>query len=332
MKKILTLVLTAVLLLAALPAFAEAETYTIAYATHAMDAEYWVLMERGVAQACEDYGVTYLMQCHNRDESLMVSTCQNFLQQDIDGLIISPAKPEALTPIIMQAHAQNIPVVIADMGDGGNDDDGFVLTDNYLGGQMAAEYALAHFAENPPKSKQVAVIRLNPEVVVAQERSNASVDTMTAAGYECVIDLQVTTGTVEIGYETMQDILAAHPDISAVFCGNDRTAVGAATAAQDAGITDILITGFDADSNGIEGIKQGTVACTVQQFSFDIGYTAVETMLSLLKGEVPAYSDAETKTVYIAPTIISIDNLPENSGDLVISSSGRTHSEVNWGT
>lgn len=231
----------------------------------------------------------------------------------------------------MQAHEAGIPVVISDMGNGGSTEyDGFVLTDNYRGGEMAAEYVLKRFEEAAPKSNKVAIIRLNPEVVVAQDRSNASADVMKAAGYDCVIDLQVTTGTVELGYETMQDILAAHPDVAAVFCGNDRIAVGAATAAADAGINDIMITGFDADTNGVEGIRQGTVACSVQQFTYEIGYSAARIMHSLLVGEEPEFSDAETRTIYLAPNVISKENLPEDPNDLVIDSTGRTYGEVNW--
>lgn len=282
MKRAAAFLLILAVLMAGGGAVAE-EKLTIAYSTQGVDSDYWYIMERGVAQACEDLGYNYLMQSHNNDETLMVSTCQNFIQQNVAGLIVSPSKPEALGPVVAAAHASGIPVVVGDMGDGGTDDDGLVLSDNYGGGVLSANYILGLFEEEAPASNKIAVIRLNPEAEISQLRCDSAIDVMTAAGYECVADIFASTGTTEEGYKCMQDILAAHPDIAAVFCGNDREAVGAAQAIADAGLTNVKVAGFDADESGIEAVRIGHLACTVQQFSYDIGYQCVVLMDKLLR-------------------------------------------------
>ena len=286
-------------------------------------------MERGVAQACEDLGYNYLMQSHNNDETLMVSTCQNFIQQNVAGLIVSPSKPEALGPVVAAAHASGIPVVVGDMGDGGTDDDGLVLSDNYGGGVLSANYILGSFERKRLRANKTGhspepLRRRSPQL-----RCDSAIDVMTAAGYECVADIFASTGTTEEGYKCMQDILAAHPDIAAVFCGNDREAVGAAQAIADAGLTNVKVAGFDADESGIEAVRIDHLACTVQQFSYDIGYQCVVLMDKLLRGEAVEYSGTDNKEILVPCALVTKEDIPENSDDQVISSTGLTRGEMN---
>lgn len=329
MKRLIAALVALVLVLVTGCGALAEERKTIAYSTLGVDSDYWYLMERGVAQACEDLGYDYVMQSHNEDATQMVSSCQNFIQQNIAGLIVSPCKPEAMAPIVAAAHAKGIPVTIGDMGDGGTDDDGLVLSDNYGGGTMNAEYILQLFEEEAPVSKKIAVVRLNPEAEISQLRCDSAIDVMTAAGYECVVDIFANSGTTEEGYKCMQDIIAAHPDIAAVFCGNDREAVGVAQAAIDAGLNDVKVAGFDADESGVEGVRLGNLACTVQQFSYDIGYQAVVTMDKLIRGEEVEYDSEDNKEVLVPCALITVDRIADEKEDQIISQTGLTRGELN---
>lgn len=127
----------------------------------------------------------------------------------------------------------------------------------------------------------------------------------------------------------MQDIVAAHPNLCAVFCGNDREAVGAAQALQDAGLTKVKVAGFDADEAGVEAVRLGRLACTVQQFSYDIGYQAVVLLDKLIRGEEVTYDDEELKRVLVPCALVTKDNLTDNPEDQVISNTGLTRGEMN---
>ena len=327
MKKVVGLMMAILIVAMGCAGIAE-ERKTIAYSTLGVDSDYWSMMERGVAQACEDLGYDYVMQSHNNDETLMVSTCQNFIQQGVAGMVVSPSKPEALAPVVAAAHAKNIPVVIGDMGDGGTDMDGLILSDNYGGGVMSSTYILEQL-EAEETSKEFAVIRLNPEAEISQLRCDSAVDVLTAAGYTCVADIYAPNGNTEDGYKAMQDIVAAHPNLCAVFCGNDREAVGAAQALQDAGLTNVKVAGFDADDAGVEAVRLGRLTCTVQQFSYDIGYQAVVLLDKLIRGEEVTYDDAELKRVLVPCALVTKDTLTDNPEDQVISNTGLTRGEMN---
>ena len=67
--------------------------------------------------------------------------------------------------------------------------------------------------------------------------------------------------------EVMESMLQAHPDIDAVFAGNDAMALGAYQAVLAAGKTDeIKVFGFDGSDDALRSIDAGRLTATVMQF------------------------------------------------------------------
>lgn len=82
----------------------------------------------------------------------------------------------------------------------------------------------------------------------------------------------------------MENLLAAHPNVQAVFAQNDEMALGALRAVQAAG-KKVLIVGFDGTKDGIAAVERGKLAATVAQQPSLIGALGVETASKVLKGE-----------------------------------------------
>ncbi len=67
--------------------------------------------------------------------------------------------------------------------------------------------------------------------------------------------------------EIMESLLQAHPDIQAVFCGNDAMAMGAYQALASAGKDkDVKVFGFDGAGDVINSIMEKKIVATVMQF------------------------------------------------------------------
>ena len=67
--------------------------------------------------------------------------------------------------------------------------------------------------------------------------------------------------------EVMESMLQAHPDIDAVFAGNDAMALGAYQAVLAAGKADeIKVFGFDGSDDALRSIAAGRLTATVMQF------------------------------------------------------------------
>ena len=89
-----------------------------------------------------------------------------------------------------------------------------------------------------------------------------------------------------MGLEVMESILQAHPDIDAVFCGNDAMAMGAYQALVAAGKADqVKVFGFDGADDVVRLIAEGKIAATGMQFPKTMARTAAEFADQWLKGK-----------------------------------------------
>ena len=296
-----------------------------------MEWDFFQLMAKGMQDACDAAGLEWTLHDQKGDQTEMVSGCQNLINQGIDALVISPFAPPAMPPVVEAAHGKGIPVVICDIGTGDSDYDAFVYSDNYGGGVMNGEEIIKLLEAKGETGKKYAMIRPAPEHVVSQERCNGASSVLNAAGYECVSDLH-GTGDTPNALQLMNDTLAANPDIVAVVCGNDMAAAGAAQAALDAGITGLVISGFDLADQGVEGLKNGTISCTVMQFPYDMGWKSVDVAIELAKGNALAFDNADLKEIYVDVKLIRPADVDgKELGDVPISVSGKTRGDINMG-
>ena len=85
--------------------------------------------------------------------------------------------------------------------------------------------------------------------------------------------------------EVMESILQAHPDIDAVFCGNDGMASGAYQALVSVGKSDkVKVYGFDGAEDVITSIGENKIAATGMQFPKIMAETAAEFADEYIKG------------------------------------------------
>jgi ABC-type sugar transport system substrate-binding protein len=86
--------------------------------------------------------------------------------------------------------------------------------------------------------------------------------------------------------EVMESILQAHPDINAVFCGNDAMAMGAYRALVTSGKDDtVQVFGFDGARDVIEKIGEGKIAATGMQFPKRMAQMAAESADQYIQGK-----------------------------------------------
>jgi ABC-type sugar transport system substrate-binding protein len=85
--------------------------------------------------------------------------------------------------------------------------------------------------------------------------------------------------------EVMESILQAHPDIDAVFCGNDGMAMGAYQALVAAGKANkVKVFGFDGAEDVITAIKEKKVSGTGMQFPKVMAETAAKFAHEYIRG------------------------------------------------
>lgn len=85
--------------------------------------------------------------------------------------------------------------------------------------------------------------------------------------------------------EVMESILQAHPNIDAVFCGNDAMAMGAYRALVTAGKNNVQVFGFDGAKDVINKIREKEIAATGMQFPKRMAQMAAEYADAYIKGK-----------------------------------------------
>ena len=86
--------------------------------------------------------------------------------------------------------------------------------------------------------------------------------------------------------EVMESLLQAHPDIDAVFCGNDAMAMGAYRALATAGkAEDVMVFGFDGAKDVVDAIRAGEIVATGMQFPKTMAQMAAEYADQYLQGK-----------------------------------------------
>ena len=88
------------------------------------------------------------------------------------------------------------------------------------------------------------------------------------------------------GLEVMESILQAHPNIKAVFCGNDAMAMGAYQALVSVGKDkQVKVFGFDGADDVVKMIAEGKIAATGMQFPKVMARKSAEFADEYLKGK-----------------------------------------------
>ena len=155
---------------------AKSDKFTIGWSVYFMENEFFQYMDGGVQSRADQLGINVIFHDQKNDEAEMLSGVQNLISQGIDALVISPCKPEVMNNIVELAHAEDIPVIIVDIGDGDSDKEAIIISDVFGGGQLAAEYSLELIEEKGITSKNAAIIKCEESAVYAIRRGEGFKD------------------------------------------------------------------------------------------------------------------------------------------------------------
>jgi fructose transport system substrate-binding protein len=114
----------------------------------------------------------------------------------------------------------------------------------------------------------------------------------------------------------MENCLVANPDINLVDTINEPAAFGAHTALANAGVADdVMIVSVDGGCAGVEGVVDGRIAATSQQYPLLMARLGVEALAQVaVTGEAPTgYTDTGV-TLITANPVDGVDSEDENFG------------------
>jgi len=297
MKKILAIVLAIVMVLSMAACGAKSDEIEVAVVLKTLASEYWGYVKDGCDAAAAELGikVTVVGPGAESDIEGQVAMIEQQIGAGCDAIVCAPNDAGAAANALKAAIDKGIPVLAVDTNVGMDGQTCFVGTSNV---DAAKEGGLWAATQLPAGANAV--------IIYGQEGDNTS--NMRREGYEAacaetgmnVLSALSGQNTTDGATKTMEDLLNAYPgQINVVFCHNDDTAIGAMNACKSAGVSDILIVGFDGNKSAVELIMAGElVKATVAQQPFAMGYEVVKAAVAAIKGEkVEAVISAPVKVV-----------------------------------
>lgn len=284
---------------------ASAQDYTLGLSVSTLNNPFFVSLRDGAKNAAEELGVNLVVADGQDSVSKQTSDIENLVSRGVDAILINATDGEAVVPAVEEANAAGIPVLAIDRGISGGDVALYVASNNVTGGKMAAHYTAAKMA----LQGKVVMLEGIPGTSAARERGKGFTEVVKSLSEVEIIDSEPAGFAKNKGYQVMQNILTAQPEIDAVFAQNDLMALGALQAIEGAGREDeMFVVGFDAIDPAIQAIEKGRLSATIMQQPALMGSMGVKKAVNLLEGEVEV-PEGETKFVPVPLKLITQDNL-----------------------
>ena len=287
--------------------------YKISVVLKTLSSEYWGYVKAGCDAAAAELGVEVFVVGPGAESDIegQVAQIEQQIGAGCDAIICAPNDAGAAANALQAALDQGIPVLSVDTDVGIEGQTTFVGTSNEEAAYQGGVYGVSL------KEDTKAVI------IYGQEGDNTS--NMRREGYQKACDeagvkvLATLSGqnTTDGATKTMEDMLSAHPgEIDIVLCHNDDTAIGAMNACKNAGVSDVIIVGFDGNASAVDLILAGDlIKATVAQQPYEMGYQAVEAALKAINGEtVEEVINAPVTVVTAENGQAYLDNLASMQG------------------
>ncbi len=244
----------------------------------------WFVVLKDVAKARAEelgYEVT-VFDSQNSPES-EAGHFDTIIDGNYAAILFNPTDAEGSIASVTRAKAAGIPTFCMDREISTNEVAVCqILSDNYSGCVALGQYFVEKLDEKGTYVELLGLLGDNN----TKNRSD---------GFHSVVDnypdlKMVAQQTADFdrtrAMEVMESILQAHPDINAVFCGNDAMAMGAYRALVTAGKDDrIQVFGFDGARDVIEKIREGKIAATGMQFPKRMAQMAAESADQYIQGK-----------------------------------------------
>jgi ribose transport system substrate-binding protein len=197
-----------------------------------------------------------------QDNSKQVADVENFIQQKVDLLIISPNEAAPLTAVVKKAFDSGIPVIVLDRKVEGDSFTQFIGGDNKLIGKKAGEWVAKAF----PNGANVVEIKGLEGATPQQERHDGFMEGIKSNPGIKIIASQNADWLRDKAITVMEAMLQANKKIDCVYGHNDPMAEGAYIAAKNAKREgEMKFVGIDAlptPDGGIKSVIDGRINVT----------------------------------------------------------------------
>lgn len=196
-----------------------------------------------------------------------IKAIRAFVAQKVDAIVLAPVVETGWEPVLKEASAAHIPVILVDRGIQVSDPAMYstlIASDFVAEGRMAAEW----LAKKMNGKAGIVELQGTPGAAPALDRKKGFQEALVRFPGMKIIKSQTGEFTRSKGKEVMEAFLKSEgKKIQAVYAHNDDMALGAIQAIEEAGLKpgrDIILVSVDGVKPAFEAMIEGKLNCTVE--------------------------------------------------------------------
>ena len=260
MKKIIALVLSLLLVLTMCSALAEEKPLIVIITPSHANPYFKTVADAASAKAAE-LGYDSLVIQHDDDVTKQAEAFDTAIARKAAAIICDNAGADATIAPVQAAKEAGIPTFLVDREINSTGDAvAQMVSNNYQGASLVAEYFVECMGE---EGNYVEMLGKESDTN-AGVRSQGFHDVIDQYEGLVMIEQQTANWEQTEAYEKMESIIQAQgaENIKGVICGNDTMAMGVIEACLKAGMTDVVVCGFDGSNDVRDSILRGEIKAT----------------------------------------------------------------------
>ena len=240
-------------------------------------------MQRGVQEEADKSGVKAVISDAQLNSAQQISSVENLIAQKVDVILLNAVDSKAIVPAVEAANEAGIPVICLDVMAEGGEVAAFIASNNVAAGEMGGEFIAEQLG-----GKGDVVILDGPPISSFQDRAQGFENALkNYPDINIVQHINAVENSMTAFVTAADNILSAHPDLSAVLAVNDYGSIAVESAVKSAAKDfDVISVGVDGMEDAVNAIVNGdVVAGSVAQQPAEMGRIGIQTAIKLVNGE-----------------------------------------------
>ena len=299
---------------------ADGELITVGFAQVGHESDWRTASTNSVQEALsKENGIDLqFVDCDN-DSAAQLEAVRNFIEQDVDYIVIDPIVSTGWDTVLTEADAAGIPVIVIDRTI--DDSDKYV---SWVGSEFTNE-GLAAGAWLKAYAEAKGIKELNILEITGTTGSSAEIGRTTgfhkyvdSEGWN-LLDSQTGDFTQDGGQTVMESYCKSYEGkFNVVICQNDNEAFGAIDAMKAAGVSygvdgDVIVISFDACTAGLQMVLDKEINADFQCNPLQ-GPDCLKLIQALGKGETVEKQTFMAEPWYVSEDILKEISYTNNSG------------------
>ena len=247
------------------------EEYKIGYIAKNTTNPYMVAQSEGVKKAGEDMGFEAVTQAPSTADSVeeQVKIMEDMIQQDMDVIIVHCADSNGIMPGVRKA--QEAGILVLTIGTPASEDTFLRTGVDY----KETGYTIAKkMAEELGGKGNIIILEGPPGAANAIERLEGIKEALAEYPDIEIVASQTANFKRTEGMSVTENLLQKYTDVQGIIGCNDESARGGLQALKAAGMTDVLVAGFDGSVDATNAVESGEMFATYNTDPYGSGYIA----------------------------------------------------------